>query len=213
MADDRAPTLVGPAEMGNTQVGKTGMAEAQAADAARWARLNNEAIEQAAKARQALTDGTSSTAEEVAIPKPGQPGNKDRQPITTMEITDRLIAEQLVNLKRSATDWVVNTVTFESSTVAQQLAGRRPLRDTVLIFNASATTTIGNARNSLVNTTNLGLASGASLAIETEGPVWATATQGTTVVVLESFWDIRKIADVVEEIRARLSTTVQQQVS
>lgn len=205
MPDDAPQQLVGNADMGNVQVGHRGMAEALAAHDAEWKERHALSLAKAQEVKDARERGTNEVAEEVPYPK-------ENEPVSVMQITERLIGEQLINLKRSPTDWEVNTVTFQN-TQPTLLTGRRPLRETVLLFNGSANVTIAVTANNTATTKNFVLASGAAVAIDTEGPVWGTAVAGTTVVVMETFYDVRKMAAVVEEIARRLSPTVTQQVS
>jgi hypothetical protein len=202
MADDK---VIGAAQMGNVQVGHAGMAEALAAEAEMWARRNEVAIAKAAEAKAARDRGTNEVAEEVPYPK-------DKEPISAMEITNRLIGEQLVNLKRSPTDHVIRTVTFPT-TAPQLLAGRRVLRETIIFFAASATVTIGVTQQSVgvgADTFTIGTTGTTVVSLDTEGPFWGTAVADTTISIIETFWDIQKVADVVEEIAHRLSGKIQQ---
>lgn len=205
MAVDQPDRVIGNDAMGNVQVGHRGMAEALAADAAMWAERHALSLAKAQETKAARDRGTNDVAEEIPAPK-------DPQPISVMEITERLVGEQLINLKRQPTDWEPTTVTFQSAN-PQLLTGRRPLRDTVAIFNASANVVISVTAAGSGTNKNFTLAPGASFELDDEGPVWGTAVAGTTVVVVETFYDVRKMAAVVEEIASRLSTKVTQQVS
>lgn len=106
------------------------------------------------------------------------------------EDVEILAAEMLLTAKRSPTDWKPITYTFDGKNPQQ--VGRMVGRKTIVFFNASATVTIGRTVNSLGtgSNENFTVPSGNSASIDTEGEFWMTAVSGTTISVLQTFWDL-----------------------
>lgn len=116
----------------------------------------------------------------------------------------RLRAEQLLDIKRSPTDWACKHVTLLE--IPQQLVGYRPGRKSVVITNCSANVLIGSSRldlleneagtgpitNKYITVYSSGSSESASVSIETEGPIWANAALGTTCEIFENFWDMNR---------------------
>jgi hypothetical protein len=133
----------------------------------------------------ALQDGATFPPEVQPAPMPG--------------LLERIGAENRLAMKRSPSDWQPRTVTLGAQQLTQ-LAGRRPFRITIAIFNASASIQLyASTEEPASSTRTIQLAvvngSSASLSIDTEGPVYASGALGTTVQVLETFDDSLGLAD------------------
>ena len=143
-----------------------------------------------------------------AVPEPAEAAETDHDerhgPPTPEEIAGRIIVERLVDLKRSATDWAPRTVTFSGKPML--LCGRRTLRDSVTIFNASAAVTLAGTQVDLEQDTDRVMTLGAnqSVTVEIEGPVWANAAAGTTLQLFEAYYDARKVGEAVADILAHM---------
>ena len=143
-----------------------------------------------------------------AVPEPAEAVEADHderhRPPTPEEIAGRIIVERLVDLKRSATDWAPRTVTFSGKPML--LCGRRTLRDSVTIFNGSATVTLAGTQVDLEQDTDrvMTLSANQSVTVEIEGPVWANAAAGTTLQLFEAYYDTRKVGEAVADILAHM---------
>lgn len=206
---------LGPAEMANVEVGNPNMRAALEEADAYWRGINEEAIAKAEAARKALQSGTST--EEQQAPQ-ADPTAAPSPQVTEKDIFLQVLREQLLTLKRSATDAEPRIATLVATNKPQQIAGRRPLRDTIVIYNCSASINWSNTKQHLEENADaynqILVVSGSSgvLTLDTEGPVFAYGTAGTTIEILETFWDPRRIEEAVLHIYRRLSAKVSQQV-
>jgi len=196
--------------MANVEVGNPTMRAAIEEADAYWRGISEEAIAKAEAARKALQSGTSTEEQQAPQPAVDAPA----PPVLTLsDIFAQTLREQLITLKRSATDVEPRIVTF-ATTHPQQIAGRRPLRDRIVMYNGSANVTWSNTHQHLTeNADALGLiVAGDVLTLECEGPVYGTAAVGTTLQVFETYWDPRRIEDAVAHIIRRLAAKITQQV-
>ena len=121
-------------------------------------------------------------------------------------LTERLADEMTVTLKRSGSDWQVRTMTIGAGTT--QLAGRRAYRRTLMLDTASASITIASSQEGLQGDESRTFSTTDSLSLDTEGPLYASGTVGTTVVVTEVY----DSTGVLEEATHRLARLVSRQV-
>ena len=205
--------IVGPAQMGNADVGNPNMAAAIQADQERWAAILATAEAKVSDAAQAVLDGTNDKGEDPGVPKPAKV-------LTVEEITERLIAQDLINLKRQPTDHRFATLTFADSTTPRQIVGRRVLRDTVVLFGGSAAVTLYVSRDDVGQAgaqITLGASGNANsvITLEDEAPIWGlAASAGVTIEIIETFYDPRRYAAAVAEIANAIRTgRIKQQVS
>ena len=104
-------------------------------------------------------------------------------------------AETLLHIKREATDWKPITYTFDGKN-PQQVA-RLIGRQTISFFNGSANVTIANNQTGVTNPSsneNFILTTGNSASIDTEGGFWLMAVAGTTISVVQTYYDLDAIA-------------------
>jgi hypothetical protein len=114
----------------------------------------------------------------------------------------------LINLKRSPNDWEPLSLTVLGDGVlgangTQQVCPYEPGRNSVTIFNGSATLNLARTKIDAYNaeiSRMVPLAAGNSITLSTEGPVWVNATIGTTFSVIKTFWNKLAIADAAEDI-------------
>lgn len=158
------------------------MAERIRAEAERLA-ARAEASEQRSKeaAAQSLDRGLPSDAELRPKPRPATLG-------------ERIAAENLLSLRREATDWDARTMTLSGGN--DQAAGRRAFRSRVSLANPSANITVASSIQALQGdgTRVLTLVAGATFVLESEGPVFVSGPAGTTVDILETYYDGAKLA-------------------
>jgi len=141
------------------------------------------AAEQAEKGAAEAIDKTAETGREIK----DDLAHPEKTPPPTL--AERIAAEQLLTLKRSPTDWEPRQVTIGGQE-ATQVCGRRVFRDTVVVFGASAAVTLWRSVDDATGggTRGIPLATGASVSLDTEGPIYATGTIGTTLDVIETYW-------------------------
>lgn len=104
-------------------------------------------------------------------------------------------AEMLLKNNREATDCKPLTITFDGENYFQ--IGRWPGRKTIMFFNGSANVTIANTVAGVTNTAsneNWTLEQGNSASIDTEAPFWLMATSGTTVSIIQTYYDLDAMA-------------------
>ncbi|MHB1472483.1 MAG: hypothetical protein ACYCV4_02470 [Dermatophilaceae bacterium] len=144
-----------------------------AAEVARQEQLATEAEKRQAAARK-------------PIEVPDEPVHK--APKATL--AERIAAELLISLKRQPTDYAVSSLT--ASGAVDQVAGRRVLRDTLSIFNGSASIVVGRNAVDVANDTGrvMTIAAGGTLEVDAEAPLFIKAAAGTTFQTLETWYDI-----------------------
>ena len=103
-------------------------------------------------------------------------------------------AHMLMRVKRKPTDWDPTTWTFDGLRPIQVL-GIRVGRETVLFFNGSADVLFARKEGECRATSNKNfvLKLNNTLAIDTEGEFWANAAQGTTINMIETWYDLPSI--------------------
>lgn len=111
-------------------------------------------------------------------------------------------AHMLMRAKRKPTDWRALTWTFDGFRPAMIL-GIRVGRESVLFFNGSGQVLFARKERdcSANSNENFVLNINNTLALETEGEFWATADAGTTLNVVETWYDLPSIELAAKKIK------------
>lgn len=110
-------------------------------------------------------------------------------------------AQRLAELKRSPTDWDPQTITILDA-VAQQIVPYRAWRQSIALFAASANLQISNRQGPKPAKCVTLIATSGVIEMETEGPFWVIGgTPGTTLQVIETFYDIPRLSNAQDEYK------------
>lgn len=101
-------------------------------------------------------------------------------------------AELLLKAKREPTDCKPMTYILDG-TNPQQI-GRLVGRKTITFFNGSANVTIANQISGLTSNENWTLTAGDSASLDTEAEFYITAAAGTAVSIVQTYYDLDKMA-------------------
>lgn len=122
--------------------------------------------------------------QEQQLASAGEPQDYPLAVVPTLSLWERIGYENLIALKREATDWDPQHLTIPAGH-AIQLVGRRPFRVAVFFANPSGALLLSSRKDGFDTSENkyITLNSGAALELDTEGVIWGKNTGGSDVTV------------------------------
>lgn len=120
-------------------------------------------------------------------------------PVVTVPPMDQEWDRLLRTLKRSPTDWEPRSITLLDVS-GQEVVPRQFGRDSITVYNASATVTLARNPRDFTGSRVIPLIAGASITIKTEGPLWAIAPIGTTFNAILTWWNNLDLAEAKEDM-------------